>query len=417
LQAGFDYLAGNPSASAAGFVLRNNTIRNHRERGMNLKADNGTVEGNVIDGSSTVGIKVGPESYWAESCYSRNMVIRNNTIRNVGYWGGTSAALQLAPDSQYGVTPAGNFQNILIDGNTFESFDVTAIFIASASGVVINNNTFLNLQQAIPFQPNNFGQSVSPGTVVFATQSSGVEFQGNTAARLGPYNTVFVEATPTANVKGTAYVSTVAGSDGDFSSTQGANGWWYGYFPAGNVNAFTQLPVYNAQSSWWQHPTFGPPWTFVGVASVSEPNSLDYGSEEWATRRWISTFTGAANLSGHIASIADNPANIGAYARIYQNHNLIYQHQVAHTDSTGVYYSLSPTLKTGDILDFAVRDRRYLYLLLNHLCFRNAHCRWQRALRHLRLQLRQRTNRCCSRHLHFDLRIELRSRRFSGRLE
>ena len=49
LAAGFEYLAANPNASGAGFVLRNNAILNHRARGLNLKADNGLVDGNVVD--------------------------------------------------------------------------------------------------------------------------------------------------------------------------------------------------------------------------------------------------------------------------------------------------------------------------------------------------------------------------------
>jgi len=102
LTAGFDYLASNPNASGAGFLLLNNTIKNHRERGMNLKADNGTVEGNVIDGSTVTGIRVGPEFYWGEAGFSRNLTIRNNTIANVGYWDSTGA-LVAAPDQ--GLTP------------------------------------------------------------------------------------------------------------------------------------------------------------------------------------------------------------------------------------------------------------------------------------------------------------------------
>jgi parallel beta-helix repeat protein len=52
LKAGFDYLAGNPNANGAGFVLLNNIIRNNREHGMILFGDNGIVEGNLIDGST-----------------------------------------------------------------------------------------------------------------------------------------------------------------------------------------------------------------------------------------------------------------------------------------------------------------------------------------------------------------------------
>jgi hypothetical protein len=52
LAADFDYLASNPAATGSGYILRGNTIANHRARGMLLKADHGLVEGNTIDGSS-----------------------------------------------------------------------------------------------------------------------------------------------------------------------------------------------------------------------------------------------------------------------------------------------------------------------------------------------------------------------------
>jgi hypothetical protein len=352
LKADFDYLASNPNASGAGFVLRNNTVMNHRARGMNLKADNGLVEGNVIDGSTMAGIRVGPEFYWSESCYSRNLTIRNNTIRNVGYWGGQTAALLIAPDQ--GLTAAGGFLNVLIDGNVFENFDTTAMFISSASGVVVSNNIFRNLQNSSVFAINNLGEDVIPGTLVFVTKSDAVQFQGNTASQLGPLNTTFVEATPSARVSGVPYVSRLAGSTADFSGTQGANNWYYGYFPSGDVNSFTLLPTYNAQLNPWQHTTFGPPWTLLGAGSSSHPNGTNDGTEEWATRRWISTASGAAKIAGHLAKNDTNPKGSGVFGRIYLNHNLIYEHFLAGTDGTGVDYSVTAALSAGDILDFAV---------------------------------------------------------------
>jgi uncharacterized protein (TIGR03437 family) len=352
LKADFDYLAGNPNASGAGFVLLNNTIMNHRARGMNLKADNGMVKGNVIDGSTMAGIRVGPEFYWSESCYSRNLTIQNNTIRNVAYWGGQTAALVIAPDE--GLTPAGGYQNLLIDGNVFENFDITAMFISSATGVVVSNNIFRNLQNSSVFAIDNLGQDVIPGTLVFVTKSDAVHFQGNTTSQLGPLNTTFVQATSSAKVDGVAYASVLAGSKSDFSGTQGANNWYYGYFPSGNVNAFALLPTYNAQQNRWQHTTFGPPWTLLGADSSYHPNGANNGTEEWATRRWISTASGAAKITGHLAKNDTNPASSGVFGRIYRNHNLIYQHFLAGTDGIGVDYSLTATLSAGDILDFAV---------------------------------------------------------------
>jgi parallel beta-helix repeat protein len=173
--AGCDYLAGNPAASGAGLVLRNNTIMNHRERGMILQADNGTIEGNVIEGSTLIGIFIGPESYWGSACYSRNITIRNNTISNVGYWAGSPGALVIAPNTQCTLPPAGAFENMVIDSNTFQNFNVTGIFVSSTSGVVISNNTFTNVQQAIPVAPDDKGEDVLPGSLVFITKSSSHE--------------------------------------------------------------------------------------------------------------------------------------------------------------------------------------------------------------------------------------------------
>jgi hypothetical protein len=85
------------------------------------------------------------------------------------------------------------------------------------------------MQQAVPFEVDNFGGNVLPGTLIFVNKSEGVQLQTNTASQLGPNNTTLVEAQG-ARVQGAAYVDVLGGSDGDFSSTQGANHWAYGYF-------------------------------------------------------------------------------------------------------------------------------------------------------------------------------------------
>jgi hypothetical protein len=209
LEAGFDYLASNPNASGAGFVLRNNTIKNHRARSMNLKADNGTVENNVIDGSTWIGISVGPEFNWGESGYPQNLVLRNNTISNLGYWWPTPAALVIAPEGA--LTAPGNFGNIFIDGNQFQNFDISAMFISSAKGVVVSNNKFQDLQNASPWLTSGFG-GVSPGTLVFVTKSDDVQFKSNTASQLGPFNRVFIETSAVTGVQGDAVLSQLANS-------------------------------------------------------------------------------------------------------------------------------------------------------------------------------------------------------------
>lgn len=352
LQAGFDYVAADPSWNGAGYVIRNNTIKNHRARGMILKADNGLVEGNTIDGSTMTGIWLGPEFYWAEGGYVHNVTVRNNTIRNVAYWGGQTAALVVAADQV--IANAGAFQNIVIDGNTFLDFDTTGIFASGVAGLTITNNRFVNPQNAAPYALYNRGENVPPGTLVYVTHSSSVQVQGNTTSLLGAANAEFLVTAPGTTVNGMPSVTVVAGSDADFSSTQGAANWSYGYFPSGDINAFTLLPTYNSQFSRWQHVTFGPPWTSLSANSFAHPNGSNNGAEEWAVRRWISTAAGSAKISGHLAKDPGATQGTGIFGRIYLNHNLIYEKYIAGGDSAGVDYSLDASLSRGDILDFAV---------------------------------------------------------------
>jgi len=352
LTAGFDYLAGNPNASGAGFVLQNNSIRNHRGRGILVKGNNGTIQGNTIDGSTLAGIKAGPEFYWGEAGFVSNLLIQGNTINNVGYQAGGTAGIFLAPDPT--VSPAGGYQNISIAGNTFSNFDVPAIFLTSATGVQISGNTFTNLQNAVPFNPYYLGQDVLQGTLVFLAQSNGVQFGTNTLSQLGPANAFFVETLPGTTVSGVGYVTPVASSDADFSGVQGTANWQYGYFPAGDLNSFTLLPVFNSTAGRWQHTTFGPPWTAHLAGSQFAPNGVNSGAEEWAARRWTSTFTGAATIVGHLAKSQIDSNSTGVYGRIYLNRSLLYEHFIQGTDGTGVQYSLDVPLNQGDTVDFAV---------------------------------------------------------------
>jgi hypothetical protein len=149
----------------------------------------------------------------------------------------------------------------------------------------------------------------------------------------------------------------LADSTADFSSVQGAKNWYYGYFPGGSINSFTQLPKYtlNAQQNFWQQTTFGPPWTLVGASSEMHPNGAESGSEQWAVREWISTFSGIAIIGGRIFKLdTSNPSSTGVYGRIYLNHSQIWNQFIAGTDGTGVIYSLSVVLQAGDVLDFAL---------------------------------------------------------------
>src|SRR4029077_993163 len=83
-------------------------------------------------------------------------------------------------------------------------------------------------------------------------------------------------------------------------------------------------------------------------------NGADSGTEEWATRRWTSNFTGAATIAGHLVKTNTNANSPGVFGRIYVNHSLVYEHFLQGTDGTGVDYTVNVALKTGDTVDFSI---------------------------------------------------------------
>lgn len=130
---------GNPSASGAGYKLRNNTIRNNRARGILAKGDDGLIEGNVIDGSTMSGISIGPEYGWNEGDYCRTVVIRNNVIKNTDY--ATNGQGRNGAVLIHGDGAKGN-RDIRIENNQLCSVLGPNLIIQWSEGVKVTGNTF-----------------------------------------------------------------------------------------------------------------------------------------------------------------------------------------------------------------------------------------------------------------------------------
>jgi hypothetical protein len=195
LPAAFDYLCSNPAALGSGYVIRNNTIHQNRARGMLLKAHNGIVEGNIVDGSSVSGIVLSPELWWNEACYSRNVTIRNNTVRNLpdnprSYGGIVIAAVTDHPVPGYG------HQHILLEGNRIESVNGVNLLITSAEDVTVRNNSFVNAQHVVS-QPAGAQWGEDSGALVYLTEARDIRLMGNTVSGLGQANRRRIEATST----------------------------------------------------------------------------------------------------------------------------------------------------------------------------------------------------------------------------
>ncbi|MEX0986620.1 MAG: hypothetical protein WD052_04010 [Bacteroidales bacterium] len=202
LQLGFQYLVSNPAANGSGYIIRNNIIRNHRARGMLLKAENGLVEDNIIEGSTIGGIILSPEIWWNEAGFSRNIIIRNNIIRHTGYStvgssdhqsgaltisGGGGEPDQIVPVYQdpkiAGLRPG--HRNILIENNTFEDCDGVNLMIAVAKDVIVKDNKFIRPQQELSHRGKPSG--VDPTALIWVFNSENVHFEGNTVADVGAF--------------------------------------------------------------------------------------------------------------------------------------------------------------------------------------------------------------------------------------
>lgn len=181
-------LITSPQRVGNGYVIRNNTCRFHRARGIQIKAGDGVIENNVVEDVNFAGITLGPElSIWLGSDYVRNVVVRNNTIRGTGRGGegrknanfadiAAIAVRSLTLDRQ--LSPPEN-TNIVIEGNKIESPAGLAMFLSSATNMTVKGNT---ITAPWALGPNIAGKrfGVDPAAAIFVAGVEGVAFDGNT---------------------------------------------------------------------------------------------------------------------------------------------------------------------------------------------------------------------------------------------
>ena len=192
--------------SGSGFIIRNCTVRNNRARSMLLKGSDGLVENCTVAGGSMGGIIIFPEAvYWNDSDFARNLVIRNNTLRDDDYWQMADApragAMTIAAYEHGRFVPLpGGHRQILVEGNTFEDDDGTNLLLSSAIGVTVRNNRFVRPMQQPTTRATALG--IDPTALVWVTECQDVTFSGNILVDPGPYLKKEIEATSTATGEG-----------------------------------------------------------------------------------------------------------------------------------------------------------------------------------------------------------------------
>ena len=132
------------------FVVRNNRISNSRRYGMFLKAADGLVEGNRIDGVSASGIYISDEPAWPEGLQAARLVIRNNEIANSGFdelFHTDPCQAQISIYSQnvkrQPVSDDPDFHSdIILEGNKIENWSKLGFYLSNMTRLTVKDTHF-----------------------------------------------------------------------------------------------------------------------------------------------------------------------------------------------------------------------------------------------------------------------------------
>jgi hypothetical protein len=143
---------------------------------------------------------------------------------------------------------------------------------------------------------------------------------------------------------GPAPVVTLADSIDEFSCSQGADNWYYGY-STGAFNGSNFVQMSYCASRW-----------FISE-SITYPScggsALHPQSSRWVVRRWVSEVAGTVRVSGGIKKYNTNGGD-GVTGYIFVDGVQVWSQAVAATDSTGFEYAIEIEVSVGSHVDFAV---------------------------------------------------------------
>ena len=109
----------------------------NRSRGILIKASNGRVVNNTLQGCWGEAIKVAPEYWWLEAGSSNNLLIAGNRISDCM---GDGIAVY-AEAGAGGSAPAGAHNNITIERNRLVNIEGKDIRVTSTKGLILKDNT------------------------------------------------------------------------------------------------------------------------------------------------------------------------------------------------------------------------------------------------------------------------------------
>lgn len=166
-----------------GFIVRGNTVREHRARGILIKASNGVIENNTVSYNTHAAIVLAPEFTWMESDFSSNVKIIGNKINGTGSEPANAARSQAGAISVVGegwdraLAPAGSHENILIENNEITGCRGPGIIVTSTRGLTIIGNRIVSPVPALGITGEDHG--IPPGVLVWIENSENVKLGDN----------------------------------------------------------------------------------------------------------------------------------------------------------------------------------------------------------------------------------------------
>ncbi len=159
-------------AMGKGFVMRNNIVRNSRRYGIYLKASNGLIEGNILEGLSSCAITLHNEPRAPNGPFCHDVTIRNNTIHECGFeegflkYGSDEIGALRVTSRRFDFNDAESgtaHSNIRIENNRFSGLQRSPVFLSNVEAAVLSGNTL----DGAPLDAGN----------VIVKSSVGVEFE------------------------------------------------------------------------------------------------------------------------------------------------------------------------------------------------------------------------------------------------
>lgn len=184
-----------PEINAPDFVIRNNYFHDHRARGIILGASRGLVEGNAIERTKQIAIKIDPGYvYWREAGWVSDVMVRNNRIvdvaaspdnggRNKFALGAISVAGQTEDPRNPEPLFAGN-AHIAIESNLVDGCSVAGIWVRCARDVTIRGNTLRHVMYGAK-PDTGADQGVDLRDPVDVRGVEGTVLEGNQVAEVG----------------------------------------------------------------------------------------------------------------------------------------------------------------------------------------------------------------------------------------